>query len=131
MLNVFSSALLAALVLEERLVSRPIVAQILDAVAVPNLHRPIQLLINEHRKRACLKQSIRGLPKHCSIYRDILFLTLTAFGREVRRDDFDREYAASFARLHPKIGILLPPADHPPGAAVKYCRKVFMPLDVY
>lgn len=130
------SPLMHALLIENRLlVSKSVVNQIIDYLAVPNLHKPILILINEHRKRATVKSVQMGghhhdLPKHYSIYRDILFLALTHYGRGVRRDDFDREYAAAFSKLPPIIAGKLAPEDRPPTMMAKVCRKIFIPLDV-
>lgn len=130
------SSLVAALVLEQRSLNKAVVAQVVEALLMSNLHKPIQLLINEHRKRSAIVPGVSpskqgGLPRHCSIYRDILFLALTWFGRDVRRDDLDREYLAAFQKLPPRVAALLPPADHPPKLTARVCRKIFMPLDVF
>lgn len=130
------SALVAALLLEQRSFNKAVVGQVVEALLMSNLHKPIQLLINEHRKRTAVVPGISpskqgGLPRHCSMYRDILFLALVWFGRDVRRDDLDREYMAAFQKLPPRIASLLPPADHPPKLTARVCRKIFMPLDVF
>uniref|UniRef100_A0A914UZ07 Uncharacterized protein n=1 Tax=Plectus sambesii TaxID=2011161 RepID=A0A914UZ07_9BILA len=130
------SSLVAALLLEQRSFNKAVVAQVVESLLMSNLHKPIQLLINEHRKRSALAPGVSpskhgGLPRHCSLYRDILFLALTWFGRDVRRDDLDREYLAAFQKLPPRIAALLPPADHPPKITARVCRKIFMPLDVF
>lgn len=121
------SNLMRALLIEHRAVSRSVVMQIVDYLSVPNLHKPIQLMINENRKRSTPRSN--SLPRHFSIYRDILFLALISFDKDLRIDDFDREYSLAFAKLPPKIASMLPTKDRPPSVVVRACRKVFMPLD--
>ncbi|VDP45928.1 unnamed protein product [Soboliphyme baturini] len=95
-----SSSLVQALFIENRVVYKTLRQQILDYLSAQNLHKPIQLLLNEHRKVS------------------------------TPWDDFDHEYRVAFGKLPPKIAAMLPAYDRPPSFAVTACRKVFMPLDV-
>ena len=65
------------------------------------------------------------------MYRDLLFLALYVHGRELRRDDFDREFANAFARLPPAVARVLPCSDRAPRSSHAMCRRIFMPLDVF
>uniref|UniRef100_A0A915JL67 Uncharacterized protein n=1 Tax=Romanomermis culicivorax TaxID=13658 RepID=A0A915JL67_ROMCU len=127
-----NSSLMRALLSEHKPVSRSVVSQIVDHISAPNLYKPITLMINEHRKRTAPGRqhaSTSALPRHFSIYRDVLLLAVGRYGRELRVDDFEREYDAAFGRLPPKIAQMLPTKDRSPANNVRACRKIFLPLD--
>uniref|UniRef100_A0A5S6R4X7 UDENN domain-containing protein n=1 Tax=Trichuris muris TaxID=70415 RepID=A0A5S6R4X7_TRIMR len=124
------SDLLQAFSADQRCVPMAVAKQILDYLEARNLKSPLQLLINDHRKRAELSSPSVSLPTHCSIYRDILFAALWHFGRKLCIEDFESRYEKEFGLLSPKIASLLPAHDHPPSKAAIACRRVFIPLDV-
>lgn len=110
---------------------RSVLLQVLDALTSSNMHKPIQLLINEHqRKRIDDESMTMQLPKHCSIYRDIQFAALFWFGVHVKRDELEQSYHDAFQRLPSNIVALLSTNDYPPKLSARACRKIFMPLDV-
>ncbi|CAB1338882.1 unnamed protein product [Coregonus sp. 'balchen'] len=61
-----------------------------------------------------------------SLYRDILFLSLVALGKDnIDIDAFDREYKMAYDRLSPTLVKLTHNCDRPPSAGVMECRKTF------
>uniref|UniRef100_A0A6Q2X3E8 DENN domain containing 4A n=1 Tax=Esox lucius TaxID=8010 RepID=A0A6Q2X3E8_ESOLU len=64
---------------------------------------------------------------HCrSLYRDILFLSLVALGKDnIDIDAFDREYKMAYDRLSPNLVKLTRNCDRPPSTGVMECRKTF------
>ncbi|KRX99619.1 C-myc promoter-binding protein [Trichinella pseudospiralis] len=116
---------------EHRFVTRALVGQIVESLSGQNLTTPLQLLINEYRRQASRGTSpTLCLPKHFSMYRDMLFVALLQFGHKLRVEEFDLRYRAAFGKLSPKIAALLPVHDHPPSWSTIACRLVFIPLDV-
>lgn len=118
---------------EHRPVSRAVAQQIVDHLEAPNVHKPLTLLINEHRKRTAPVRNAApsSLPRHFSIYRDLQFLALSHFGRDLRQEVLEREYDAAFEKLPPKIAAMLPVRDRAPQHAIRFCRRIFRPLDAY
>lgn len=88
---------------------------------------PVKKLANERHK---LQHS--GVDRSHSIYRDILFLALTAIGRNnVDLATFHREYAAVFDKLTEKeCNMYYRNQDLPPSAATIFCRAYFKPLSI-
>lgn len=86
---------------------------------------PVKRLANERDK---LKH--RGVDRPHSIYRDILFLALTAIGESnVDMSFFHREYAAVFDKLTEKeCNTYYRSQDLPPSNAAICCRAYFKPL---
>ncbi|KAM4040053.1 C-myc promoter-binding protein isoform 1-T1 [Anomaloglossus baeobatrachus] len=65
-------------------------------------------------------------PRQRSLYREILFLSLVALGREnIDIDVFDREYKVAYDRLTPEQVKCTQISDRPPSAGVTECRKTF------
>uniref|UniRef100_A0AAR2JZF7 UDENN domain-containing protein n=1 Tax=Pygocentrus nattereri TaxID=42514 RepID=A0AAR2JZF7_PYGNA len=71
----------------------------------------------------------RHFPKFChfvipnrSLYRDILFLSLVALGKN---NAFDREYKMAYDRLTPSQVKMTQNCDRPPSAGVMECRRTF------
>nr|DBA31909.1 TPA: hypothetical protein GDO54_007666 [Pyxicephalus adspersus] len=61
-----------------------------------------------------------------SLYREILFLSLVALGREnIDIDVFDREYKAAYDRLSPEQVKCTQICDRPPSTGVTECRRTF------
>ncbi|XP_045075912.1 LOW QUALITY PROTEIN: C-myc promoter-binding protein [Coregonus clupeaformis] len=72
-----------------------------------------------------LGQSL-GVKRQRSLYRDILFLSLVALGKDnIDIDAFDREYKMAYDRLSPTLVKLTHNCDRPPSAGVMECRKTF------
>uniref|UniRef100_A0A674MDP1 DENN/MADD domain containing 4A n=1 Tax=Takifugu rubripes TaxID=31033 RepID=A0A674MDP1_TAKRU len=67
-----------------------------------------------------------GFKRQRSLYRDLLFLTLVALGKNnININAFDREYKTAYDRLSPNQVKLTHNCDRPPGAGVMECRKTF------
>ncbi|XP_064858839.1 C-myc promoter-binding protein-like [Oncorhynchus nerka] len=67
-----------------------------------------------------------GFNRQRSLYRDLLFLALTALGKSnINIDAFDREYKVAYDRLSPSQVKLTHNCDRPPGAGVMECRRMF------
>uniref|UniRef100_A0A3B3V644 DENN domain containing 4A n=1 Tax=Poecilia latipinna TaxID=48699 RepID=A0A3B3V644_9TELE len=67
-----------------------------------------------------------GVKRQRSLYRDILFLSLVALGKDnIDIDAFDREYKLAYDRLLPPLVRLTHNCDRPPGAGVMECRRTF------
>uniref|UniRef100_A0A6Q2Y027 DENN domain containing 4A n=1 Tax=Esox lucius TaxID=8010 RepID=A0A6Q2Y027_ESOLU len=72
-----------------------------------------------------LGQSL-GTKRQRSLYRDILFLSLVALGKDnIDIDAFDREYKMAYDRLSPNLVKLTRNCDRPPSTGVMECRKTF------
>ncbi|TNM93889.1 hypothetical protein fugu_002065 [Takifugu bimaculatus] len=61
-----------------------------------------------------------------SVYREILFLSLVALGRDnIDIEAFDREYQLAYTQLSAEQLKPLGPIDKPPGLSVQWCVKCF------
>lgn len=102
-----------------------VIQQVISAVRCNDLLTPVRRLANERHK---LKG--RGVDRTHSIYRDILFLALTAIGRaNIDMGFFHREYALVFDKLTEKeCKTYYRSQDLPPAAAAICCRAYFKPL---
>uniref|UniRef100_W4VRF4 Putative calmodulin-binding protein crag n=1 Tax=Corethrella appendiculata TaxID=1370023 RepID=W4VRF4_9DIPT len=120
-----SSPLLKALLTDQTTINRSKMQQIIAGIRCNDLLNPIKLLANE---RHALKH--RGIDRSHSIYRDILFLALTAIGRsEIDLITFHREYATVFDKLTEKeCNEYYRAQDLPPSSAAIFCRAYFKPL---
>uniref|UniRef100_A0AAQ6A2H7 UDENN domain-containing protein n=1 Tax=Amphiprion ocellaris TaxID=80972 RepID=A0AAQ6A2H7_AMPOC len=67
-----------------------------------------------------------GVKRQRSLYRDILFLSLVALGKDnIDIDAFDREYKLAYDRLTPNLVKLTHNCDRPPSTGVMECRRTF------
>uniref|UniRef100_A0A1A7WWE3 DENN/MADD domain containing 4A n=1 Tax=Iconisemion striatum TaxID=60296 RepID=A0A1A7WWE3_9TELE len=84
-----------------------------------DVHQPMSQIIQ-------LLGSELGFKRQRSLYRDLLFLTLVALGRNnININAFDREYRLAYDRLTPSQVKLTHNCDRPPGAGVMECRRTF------
>ncbi|KAI1887802.1 hypothetical protein AGOR_G00194110 [Albula goreensis] len=61
-----------------------------------------------------------------SIYREVLFLSLVALGREnIDVEAFDREYKQAYENMSPEKRKALSQIDQPPSSSVQWCLKCF------
>ncbi|XP_017484119.1 PREDICTED: DENN domain-containing protein 4C isoform X2 [Rhagoletis zephyria] len=120
-----ASPLLKALLTDQAHLNKNVIQQIISSIRCNDLSTPIKRLANERHK---LKNN--GVDRTHSIYRDILFLALTAIGRSnVDLATFHREYAAVFDKLTEKeCKMFYRNQDLPPSAARIFCRAYFKPL---
>uniref|UniRef100_A0A8B9JXN7 DENN/MADD domain containing 4A n=1 Tax=Astyanax mexicanus TaxID=7994 RepID=A0A8B9JXN7_ASTMX len=67
-----------------------------------------------------------GFIRQRSLYRDLLFLSLVALGKNsINIDAFDREYKMAYDRLTPSQVKMTQNCDRPPSAGVMECRRTF------
>ncbi|KAJ8247682.1 hypothetical protein GJAV_G00249060 [Gymnothorax javanicus] len=84
-----------------------------------DVYRPISRLL------PLLAQTL-GIRRQRSVYRDILFLSIVALGKEnIDIDAFDREYRLAYDSLTPSQVKLTHNCDRPPSVGVMECRKTF------
>ncbi|XP_035991836.1 C-myc promoter-binding protein isoform X4 [Fundulus heteroclitus] len=73
-----------------------------------------------------LLDKMLGVGRQRSLYRDILFLSLVALGKDnIDIDAFDREYKLAYDRLLPHLVKLTHNCDRPPSTGVMECRRTF------
>ncbi|XP_004529508.1 C-myc promoter-binding protein isoform X2 [Ceratitis capitata] len=120
-----ASPLLKALLTDQAHLNKNVIQQIISSIRCNDLLTPVKRLANERHK---LQNN--GVDRTHSIYRDILFLALTAIGRSnVDLATFHREYAAIFDKLTEKeCNMYYRNQDFPPSAATIFCRAYFKPL---
>ncbi|XP_037914739.1 DENN domain-containing protein Crag isoform X2 [Hermetia illucens] len=120
-----TSPLLKALLTDQTSLNRNVIQQLISAIRCNDLISPVKRLANERHK---LKHS--GVERPHSIYRDIMFLALTAIGRSnVDMVSFHREYAAVFDKLtQQECDMYYQSQDLMPSAAAICCRAYFKPL---
>ncbi|XP_067839418.1 DENN domain-containing protein 4C isoform X2 [Heptranchias perlo] len=94
---------------------------IVRSIQTNDVFGPICLLLKETSKHPETK-------RQRSIYREILFLSLVALGREnIDIDAFDREYRTAYERLTEEQVKMAHPIDSPPCTRIEWCRKCFEP----
>lgn len=98
---------------------RTLLNSIVRSIQTNDVYGPINLLLREIKRHPEVK-------RQRSIYREILFLSLVALGREnIDVEAFDREYRAAFDELSPEQLKALSPIDRPPLNSVQWCLKCF------
>lgn len=99
----------------------------ISAIRCNDLMTPVKRLATERDK---LKH--RGIDRTHSIYRDILFLALTAIGpTNLDMKFFHREYSAVFDKLTEiECNTFYRSQDFPPSLAAMCCRVYFKPLQL-
>ncbi|XP_077400017.1 DENN domain-containing protein 4C isoform X3 [Vanacampus margaritifer] len=99
---------------------RTLLNTIVRNIQTNDVYGPINLLIRE------LKHRPEGVKRQRSIYREILFLSLVALGREnIDVEAFDREYHLAYEELSAEQLKSLHHMDRPPSANVQCCLKCF------
>ncbi|XP_048475536.1 DENN domain-containing protein 4C [Rhincodon typus] len=94
---------------------------IVRSIQTNDVFGPICLILKESSKHPEIK-------RQRSMYREILFLSLVALGREnIDIDAFDREYRAAYERLTEEQVKVALPIDLPPCTKIEWCRKCFEP----
>ncbi|GIY17953.1 c-myc promoter-binding protein [Caerostris darwini] len=118
------SSLVTALLTDEPQASKNILKQILGRLQCNDLYSPICMLMNERKKGPHRKH-------HHSIYREILFLSFVAIGREnIDNLSFDLEYRKSYSKLSNKQLSQLHVNDRPPAEGAVFCRRYFKDLEL-
>uniref|UniRef100_A0A3P9KW60 DENN/MADD domain containing 4C n=1 Tax=Oryzias latipes TaxID=8090 RepID=A0A3P9KW60_ORYLA len=98
---------------------RTLLNTIVRNIQTNDVYGPINLLIREKKRRPDVK-------RQRSIYREIMFLSLVALGREnIDIEAFDREYRQAYEQLSPEQLKSLKTIDQPPNPSVQWCLKCF------
>ncbi|XP_050430710.1 DENN domain-containing protein Crag isoform X4 [Adelges cooleyi] len=120
------SCLISALVTDRNTIPKNLMSKVIASIRRNNLSDPLKKLAVERNK-------LRGndLSHSHSLYRDILFLTITAIGREnIDISAFDQEYLIAFENLSENESKLLLKCDHPISIGSQYCRHLFKELEL-
>lgn len=127
------SALVNALVTDHQtmasLLNKTVIQQVISALRCSDLSTPIKKLANERHKMSKSSGGVAVANKSHSIYREILFLALTAIGRyNIDMTFFHKEYAAVFEKLTERERTFYRGRDYPPTVTTICCRGYFKPL---
>ncbi|CAI5668588.1 unnamed protein product [Oreochromis niloticus] len=99
---------------------RTLLNTIVRNIQTNDVYGPINLLIREIKRRP------EGVKRQRSVYREILFLSLVALGREnIDVEAFDREYHNAYNQLSAEQLKSLHCIDRPPTPSVQWCLKCF------
>eukprot|EP00057_Strongylocentrotus_purpuratus_P000590 XP_001179013.1 PREDICTED: DENN domain-containing protein 4C [Strongylocentrotus purpuratus] len=99
--------------------------QIVKCIRFNNVFLPITMLLDEFKRQ--------GIPlgEHRSIYRELLFLSFLALGKDnVDHDAFDQQYRVAYSKLREDQKEQMQKNDRPPPRAVQMCRTVFSDLSL-
>ncbi|XP_053574510.1 C-myc promoter-binding protein isoform X2 [Bombina bombina] len=92
---------------------------LVKSIKMNNVYDPISQILD-------FMQRISECKRQRSLYREILFLTLVALGRDnIDIDVFDKEYKEAYERLSPELLKFTQICDQPPSTGVIECRKTF------
>uniref|UniRef100_A0A8C9YYS6 DENN domain containing 4A n=1 Tax=Sander lucioperca TaxID=283035 RepID=A0A8C9YYS6_SANLU len=104
---------------EEKPFSEELLQSVVKSIQRNDVSRPMAQLLQ------LLAQTL-GVKRQRSLYRDVLFLSLVALGKDnIDVDAFDREYKLAYDRLVPSLVKLTHNCDRPPSAGVMECRRTF------
>uniref|UniRef100_A0A3Q2FJ01 DENN domain containing 4A n=1 Tax=Cyprinodon variegatus TaxID=28743 RepID=A0A3Q2FJ01_CYPVA len=113
--NTYSESLLK----EEKPFTDELLQGVVRSIQRNDVSRPMAQLLQ-------LQDKMLGVKRQRSLYRDILFLSLVALGKDnIDIDAFDREYKLAYDRLLPNLVKLTHNCDRPPSAGVMECRRTF------
>ncbi|XP_058244567.1 C-myc promoter-binding protein isoform X1 [Hemibagrus wyckioides] len=109
----------SSLLEEKQPVSLELLQSVVRSIQKNDVYQPMSQILQ-------LLGTKLGFIRQRSLYRDILFLTLVALGKNsINIDAFDREYKLAYDRLTPSQVKLTHNCDRPPGAGVMECRRTF------
>ncbi|XP_019723070.1 C-myc promoter-binding protein-like isoform X1 [Hippocampus comes] len=104
---------------EEKAFTEELLHSVVRSIQRNDVGRPMAHLLE-------LQDQTLGLKRQRSLYRDLLFLSLVALGKDnIDIDAFDREYKLAYDRLSPSLVKLTRNCDRPPSAGVMECRRTF------
>ncbi|XP_070815212.1 C-myc promoter-binding protein-like isoform X5 [Chaetodon trifascialis] len=104
---------------EEKPFSEELLQSVVKSIQRNDVSRPMAQLLQ------LLGQTL-GVKRQRSLYRDVLFLSLVALGKDnIDIDAFDREYKLAYDRLVPSLVKLTHNCDRPPSTGVMECRRTF------
>uniref|UniRef100_H2UR92 DENN domain containing 4A n=1 Tax=Takifugu rubripes TaxID=31033 RepID=H2UR92_TAKRU len=99
--------------------SEELLQNVVKSIQRNDLSRPLAQLLQ-------LLGHTLGVKRQRSVYRDVLFLSLVALGKDnIDIDAFDREYKLAYDRLLPGLVKLTHNCDRPPSTGVMECRRTF------
>ncbi|XP_029430957.1 C-myc promoter-binding protein isoform X2 [Rhinatrema bivittatum] len=104
---------------EDETFNQELLMSMVRSIKMNDVYGPMtQILETQSKLPTCKRQR--------SLYRQILFLSLVALGREnIDIDAFDREYKLAYERLTPAQVKHTQNCDRPPSTGVMECRKTF------
>ncbi|XP_069079005.1 C-myc promoter-binding protein isoform X2 [Pleurodeles waltl] len=104
---------------EEEAFNQGLLKNMVNSIQMNDVHQPMTQMLEILSKSSNLK-------RQRSLYREILFLSLVALGREnIDIDVFDKEYKLAYDRLTPNQAKFTHNCDRPPSTGVMECRKTF------
>ncbi|KAM7405735.1 hypothetical protein PAMP_000162 [Pampus punctatissimus] len=104
---------------KEKPFSEELLQSVVKSIQRNDVSRPMAALLQ------LLGQTL-GVKRQRSLYRDVLFLSLVALGKDnIDIDAFDREYKLAYDRLTPNLVKLTHNCDRPPSTGVMECRRTF------
>lgn len=122
------SPLVSALVTDNQAFQRSFLDELLRGIQYNDMLRPLKQLSSELVKR---KTKTGMIARHHGIYRELLFLSFVAIGREnIDQIAFDREYRLAYDRLDAQSMATLGKVDSPPSIASVFCRHFFRQLEL-
>ncbi|XP_005166610.1 DENN domain-containing protein 4C isoform X1 [Danio rerio] len=99
--------------------TRSLLNSIVRSIQMNDVYGPINMLIREIKKHPEVK-------RQRSVYREIMFLSLVALGREnIDIEAFNREYRLAYSQLSAEQLKVLSPIDRPPSNGVQWCLNSF------
>ncbi|XP_023672986.1 C-myc promoter-binding protein isoform X4 [Paramormyrops kingsleyae] len=104
---------------EDEHVGKELLQSVVKSIQKNDVYRPMSQVLQ-------LVGQKLGVRRQRSLYREILFLSLVALGKDnIDIDAFDREYKMAYDRLTPSQVKLTHNCDRPPSVGVMECRKIF------
>uniref|UniRef100_A0A4W3K1M4 DENN domain containing 4A n=1 Tax=Callorhinchus milii TaxID=7868 RepID=A0A4W3K1M4_CALMI len=102
-----------------KLFTKDFLDSVVKSIQMNDIYRPVSQLLEVPSTQPNAK-------RQRSLYREILFLSLVALGKDnIDIDAFDREYKMAYDRLTPRQVKLTQNCDRPPSSGVMECRKTF------
>ncbi|XP_064610090.1 C-myc promoter-binding protein-like isoform X1 [Liolophura sinensis] len=119
------SSTVNALLTDGQSFSKSDMQQIVTSIRCCDVYTPMRIVMNARRKMR------RGRTRFRSMYREILYLSFVACGREnIDHDAYDQEYKKAYNRLTPQETRQLQPDDKPRPEKVIQCRRQFSELEL-
>lgn len=109
--------------MDKGLTTRNVMQSVVAHIQENDVYSPTVILLEERNRQKNINPNAKW-----SVYRELLFLSLTACGAEnIDVDAFDKEYRRAYKRLFESKNYsdLLCPEDRNPPARAVYCRRTF------
>ncbi|XP_032906421.1 C-myc promoter-binding protein isoform X6 [Amblyraja radiata] len=104
---------------EGHLFNKDFLDSIVRSIQMNDIYKPMSKLLEVLSIQTNFK-------RQRSLYREILFLSLVALGKDnIDIDAFDREYKMAYDQLTPSQVKLTQNCDRPPSSGVMECRRIF------